>query len=128
MWYGRVTVGEFGLIIDHVPSVDDISSEFNKVILSSLAGGTYLERGAATYGKFPDFCIIHANDFRFLSRPESKPRNEVDEEEDDACATKRISKARDGIGELIAELYPMTSEPTSVDDSKAVQVRNIVTV
>lgn len=73
-----------------------------------------------------DLRIVDTQDLSFLRGAERETGNQVHDEEDEAGAAERVDAAGDGVGELVAELYPVVVEPAAGDLGKAVEVRYVV--
>jgi hypothetical protein len=78
-----------------------------------------------------NFNIVDTGGFFFLggTEPESwdEASEEVESTEDDAGTKEGVGTAGEGVGELIADLDPVTVEPAARNDRVAVEMRNVVT-
>ena len=99
----RVLAGSIIDIIQYLPS------QLN-VIISELS----------------DLSIVDAEDLGFLRGAQGEAGDQVHDEEDDAGAEEGVGCARDGIGDLVAELNPVLVEPAAVDLGEAIEVRYVV--
>lgn len=79
-----------------------------------------------TYSKFTNLSIVNAHDLVFLGSTQAQTRNEVENEQDNACPEERISEARDGISKLVAQLNVVVVDPAARDLGRAIQVGNVV--
>ena len=79
--------GILGPAVDRV-TVDDISGEFDVVILGWVRYEGYQARPQWTYGKLSDFSVVHTENLRLLAGAETKTGDEVHEEENDASSTE----------------------------------------
>jgi len=84
-----------------------------------------------TYSELANLDVIDTGSLFLLAGPEPKGRNEFADEvegtEYDAGADEGVGAACEGVGKLVAELDPVTVEPTTGDDGVAIEMRYVVT-
>ena len=72
--------------------------------------------------------VVHAQHFGLFRCPQFETGDQVHDEEDEAGAAEGVGEAREGVGELVGELDPVSVEPAAVDDGEAVEVGYVVAV
>jgi len=77
-------------------------------------------------GELADLGVVDAEDLGLLASAEPQAGDEVHDEEDDRGADEAVEAAREGVGQLVADLDPVVVDPAAGDDLDVVQVGNIV--
>lgn len=80
-----------------------------------------------TYGELSNLGIVHTKNLSLLTGTETETRDEIHDEENYAGSSKGIGKSSDGVGQLVSQLNIVVIEPTSCDDSVAIEVRYVIT-
>ena len=81
-----------------------------------------------TYSKLANLGIINAQNLIIFGGTETKSRNQVNDEKNDAAAEKGVFKTRDGVSKLVSELDVVMVNPATTNFGRAIEVGYIVTV
>lgn len=73
-----------------------------------------------------ELAVIDAHDLGFLGGAQRQAGDQVHEEEDDAGGEEGVGEARDGVGDLVAQLDVVAVEPAAGDLGDAVEVGDVV--
>jgi hypothetical protein len=109
----------------------NVASKLDIVVLSSLSATLFatwvLQR---TYSKFTNLHVVDAKHLLFLARTELKHReessNKVQAAENKTGSDERVRTTRDGVGELVPKLHPVTVEPATLDNGGTVEMSYVV--
>lgn len=103
---GTALRGEFG---NGVVVGDDIASELNIVV-----------------GELSELGIVDTEDFGLLRAAEGKTWDEVHDEKDNAGSTEGVCETSNGVGKLVGKLNVVTVDPSTWNDSGAIEMSYVV--
>jgi hypothetical protein len=116
-------------VIDVVLCQWNVAGKLNVIVLVILA---IIQSGwpGKTYGKLANLHIVNTKNLLLFAGTELKDREElanaVEAAEDDAGPNEGVGTASDGVSKLVTELDPVLVQPTTIDNSIAIKMSDVV--